>query len=70
MAKNCSMRLVREMLERSIDDEAEREGHALHKAFRNKGARTMRQAIFSTHKGHGARAIAPPSGSRMHSRAS
>lgn len=67
---NRSMRLVREELERSIDDQAEREGSAIRRSFRAEGAKTMRQAIFSTHKGHGARAIAPPSGSRMHSRAS
>ena len=56
-------------LEREIDDQAEREGNAIKRSFRKHGANTMKQAVFSTHRGHGTRAVAPPSGSRMHRRA-
>lgn len=56
-------------LESRIDAEAEREGRAIKRAFRKHGANTMKQVVFSTHRGHGTRAVAPPSGSRMHRRA-
>ncbi|WP_421664484.1 hypothetical protein [Nitrospira sp. BLG_2] len=56
-------------LEARIEDQAEREGTALKRAFRKRSVNTLKQAVFSTHRGHGTRAVAPPSGSRMHRRA-
>jgi hypothetical protein len=58
----------RKQLERLIDDQAEREGSAIQRAFK-RGSNILKQRVFSTHRGHGTRAVAPPSGSRMHHRA-
>jgi hypothetical protein len=50
-----------------IDAAAEREGSAQCRAFRPSSTpHTMLRNIFSTHRGHGAGAVNPPSGSKLH----
>lgn len=50
----------------ALDEEAARQGNALRDAFRSPSVPTvLMRGIFSTHKGHGQGAVAPPSGSKL-----
>ena len=61
------------------DEEAAREGELLHRGRRRMtrhreilgaagGPQTLSQKVFSTHRGVGTKAVAPPSGSKLHRR--